>query len=58
MGKAHLLEPEANWLLAEVNNVIPLRGMTAAVFLCVSKLPRNKTLHVIPLRGMTGSPRI
>jgi hypothetical protein len=28
--------------------VIPLRGMTAAVFLCMSKLLRSKTLHVIP----------
>ena len=31
--------------------VIPLRGMTAAVFLCMSKLLRSKTLHVIP--GLT-----
>ena len=34
-----------------VQDVIPLRGMTAAVFLCMSKLLRSKTLHVIP--GLT-----
>ena len=29
--------------------------MTAAVFLCMSRLLRSKTLHVIPLRGMTAA---